>query len=73
MIAERFSPVNRVRYISLDIQIIHLNFFCNNLWGDFKFFPGVNCISRGFQDFVQGQCLFQCFPGFPGFAGHPIL
>ena len=49
------SPVNRVRYISLDIQIIYLNFFCNNLRGDFKIFPGFNYISGVFQGFFQKQ------------------
>ena len=73
MIVERFSPANRVKYISLDIQIKHLKLFCSNLWGDFKIFLGINYISRGFQGFVQGQFLWQGFPGFPGFAGHPVI
>lgn len=72
MIVERFPPVYRVRYISLDIQMIHLNFSCNHLRVDFKIFQEVNYISRVSQGFFQGQFLFQGLPGFPGLVGHPV-
>ena len=63
MIVEKFPPVERVRYISLEIQMMHLIFFAIICGNNFKIFPGVNYISRVFQGYFQGQLLFQGYSG----------